>query len=136
MKRFFARNSEPVPIEVIWHAVETPSGVEGQIDGVEFNVANGMDQRCTAFGREGRSLFNCSRGDSLRTLWTPRYILIVFRLTNGVRQEIVIGVHSGSVRCCNFVFGIRHSQGGESAQSGMHPYNSSFDVWRHDDGPV
>ena len=32
-------------VEVVWHTGKAPNDVEGQIDGVEFDMSEGMNQR-------------------------------------------------------------------------------------------
>ena len=49
---FLLRHAEPVQVVLRRHAGKPPDGIERQIDGVEFNVRNGMHQRAVALGGE------------------------------------------------------------------------------------
>jgi hypothetical protein len=49
----FTGHLQPVAVEVLRHA-EAPEGVQGQVDGVELDVADGVQQRGPALRREGR----------------------------------------------------------------------------------
>jgi len=48
---FFARHREPIPIIRVRHAIKAPDGVQGQIDGIEFDVRQRMHQYATASRR-------------------------------------------------------------------------------------
>ena len=46
---------QPVVVILLGHAIKAPYGIQRQIDGVEFNMRNGVDQDSPAFDRAGRA---------------------------------------------------------------------------------
>jgi len=61
MVGLFVGHAQPVFVKRGGHAVKAPDGVERQVDGVEFDVANRMEQGGEAFVGEG-----LARGHLLR----------------------------------------------------------------------
>ena len=52
MLRFLVGHQQPVLVKLIRHAGEAPNGIESQIDGIEFDVTDGVKQCCQALRRE------------------------------------------------------------------------------------
>ncbi len=51
-------HAQPVQIELLGHVGKAPDGVQRQVDGVEFDMGDGVDQHGTPFGRGGRAAFH------------------------------------------------------------------------------
>ena len=50
MLGLFFGNLNPVFVKISGHALKAPHHIQSQIDGIEFNVGNGMKQDGPAFG--------------------------------------------------------------------------------------
>jgi len=143
--RFLVRHAQPVAVVGIGHAVEAPGRIQREVDGVELDVADRVDQRGAAFGRERRAVPDGVDGDAQRALGTARHAGFVAGAADeghrGCRGQFG-GVEGGRrgyqraqfARGGDLAFGVGQAQGGEGAETEVHPYNSSFDLRRHHDG--
>ena len=50
MLGLFFGNLNPVFVKIFRHVLKAPHHIQSQIDGIEFNVGNGMKQDGPAFG--------------------------------------------------------------------------------------
>ena len=72
VRRLFGGHPQPVVVVSRRHAVKAPDGVERQIDGVEFDVGNGMHQNGTPFGGGGRAPGHLGVAQQQGALGVPR----------------------------------------------------------------
>ena len=63
--RLFFGNRDPIKIVVTWHTSEAAHRVERQVDGVEFDVSDGVNHRCAALARPRTALRHARRMQQL-----------------------------------------------------------------------
>ena len=68
----FGGHAQPVAVKRLGHASKAPHRIQRQVDGIEFNVANGMQQRGPAFSGEGGSGRHQGRVNQLWQIWAAR----------------------------------------------------------------
>ncbi|GGX08170.1 hypothetical protein GCM10007242_12420 [Pigmentiphaga litoralis] len=51
MQGFLARDFQPILVEPLWQARKAPYSIQGQVDGVEFNMRERMHERSARLGR-------------------------------------------------------------------------------------
>ena len=74
MRGFFIGHPQPVHVIRGRHARKTMCGVEGQVDGVEFDMGQGMNQCDTPDQGVGTPARHLLRGDQRRLVRLPRLI--------------------------------------------------------------
>src|SRR5690606_10127764 len=118
---------QPVVVVGLGHAVEAPGGIECEVDGVELDVADRMDQRGTAFGREWRALLDIRRRHAPWPLGPARHTGLVTRRAQRLPAAAVLS-RGGAERARgrHLVIGVGEAQRGQRAKAGVHPYNSRF----------
>ena len=122
---FFSRYAHPVEVIVARHPVKAPHGIKGQVDGVEFDVRNGMDEDGAALGCGWRAARERVVAQQRRSLGTAGQRVSRSRARGGAFCDSKVGRTGLQGKCCSsFLFRVCQAQDLQCTLSKLHPYNS------------